>query len=72
MIAMACPNAKNINEMSKGELQKYQQLTLELTERRPGFRKEIVLIVIGCMVREMTKVKGHIKKCVMMIRLLQW
>ena len=40
----------------------YQHFAFEFRERRPGFRKEIVLIVIGCMLGGMKKVKGQIRK----------
>ena len=62
IIDMACPNEKNIDETNNGKLRKCQQLAFEFGERRPGFRIEIVPIVIGCMGGGMKKVKGQIWK----------
>ena len=46
---MACPSKKNVLKRNKEHRQKYQQLAFEIRERRPGYRVEVIPIVIGCM-----------------------
>ena len=46
---MTCPSEKNFLEKNKEKRQKYQQLAFEDRERRPGYRVEVIPIVIGCM-----------------------
>ena len=60
----ACHKKKNIDERNYGKLQKYQQLAFEFREGRPGFRKEIVTIVIGCIGGGMKKVKAQIRESI--------
>ena len=49
MVDMACPSEKDVLEKNKEKRQKYQQLAFEVRERRPGYRVEVIPIVIGCM-----------------------
>ena len=45
---MAFPSDKNVLEKNKKKRQKYQQLVFEARERRPGYRVEVIPIVIAC------------------------
>ena len=49
LIDMACPSEKNIKEKMNEKRHKYQQLAFEVRERRPGYRVEVIPVVIGCM-----------------------
>ena len=65
VIHMACPGEKNVLEKNEEKKLKYQQFAFELKERRPGYRVEVIPIVIGCMsgrvgvIRERVKVGSH-------------
>ena len=59
---MACPNQKNIGEKHREKLTKYQQLAFEMREKKPQYRVEIVLIVIGRLGRGMKQVECQVKK----------
>ena len=45
LVDMACPSEKNALEKNKEKRQKFQQLTFEIRERRPGYRVEVISIV---------------------------
>ena len=49
IVDMASPNEKNIGEKYREKLNKYQQLAVEIRDKRPEYRVEIVPIVIGCL-----------------------
>ena len=49
MVDIARPGEKNVLEKNKEKRLKYQQFAFELKERRPGYRVEVIPIVIGCM-----------------------
>ena len=61
---MACPMEKNIEEKRKEKLEKYQQLAFEIRERRPGFRVEIVPVIIGCLGGGMTDLEKQVGKLI--------
>ena len=46
---MACPIDQNINKKAKKKLRKYQQLTYEIRERKPGYHAKIIPVIVGCM-----------------------
>ena len=46
LIDMACPSEKNVNEKMNEKRQKYQQLAFEKRESRPGYKVEIVPVVM--------------------------
>ena len=50
LVDMALLSQMNVLEKNKEKRQKYQQLAFEVRERerRPGFRVEVIAIVIGC------------------------
>ena len=48
LVHMAFPSDKNVLEKNKKKRQKYQQLVFEARERRPGYRVEVIPIVIAC------------------------
>ena len=62
IVDMACPNEKNICEKYHEKLSKYQQLALEMREKRPEYRVEIVPIVIDCLGGGMEQVECQVKK----------
>ena len=62
IVDMACRNEKNIGEKHREKLNKYQQLAFEIREKRPGYRVEIVPIVIGCLGGGMKQVESQVKK----------
>ena len=49
LLDTACPHDNNRKENHREKLTKYQQLALEIRERRLRFRVEILPLVIGCM-----------------------
>ena len=59
---MACPSEKNVNEKMNEKRQKYQQLAFEIRERRPGYKVEIVPVVIGCMGGGAGVMKSQVRK----------
>ena len=64
IVDMACPMEKNIEEKRKEKLEKYQQLAFEIRERRPGFRVEIVPVIIGCLGGGMTDLEKQVGKLI--------
>ena len=46
LVDMACPSERNVLEKKKEKRQKYQQLAFEFV---PGWKMEVIPIVIGCM-----------------------
>jgi hypothetical protein len=49
LVDMACPSEKNVQEKMTEKRQKYQQLAFEIRERRPGYKVEIIPVIVGCM-----------------------
>ena len=64
IVDMACPNEKNIGEKHREKLTNNQQLAFEMQEKRPGYRVEIVPIVIGCLGGGMKQVECQVKKII--------
>lgn len=62
LVDMACPSEKNVNEKMNEKRQKYQQLAFEIRERRPGYKVEIVPVVIGCMGGGAGVMKAQVRK----------
>ena len=62
LVDMACPSEKNVNEKMNEKRQKYQQLAFEIRERRPGYKVEIVPVVIGCMGGGAGVMKSQVRK----------
>ena len=46
---MTCFRDQNSNKKVKEKLLKCQQLAYEAWKRRPAYRVEVILVVIGCM-----------------------
>ena len=61
LVDMACPSEKNVLEKNK-ENNKYQQLAFEVRERRPGYRVQVIPIVIECMGGEVGVLKEQVRK----------
>ena len=59
MVDMACPSESRIQEKSRKELQKYQQLAFESRERRPRYKVEVLPVVVGCMGGGALKLDAH-------------
>ena len=65
LVDMACPSEKNIQEKMTEKRQKYQQLAFEVRERRPGYRVEVIPVVIGCMGGGAGLMKEQVEKILM-------
>ena len=65
LVDMACPSEKNIHEKMAEKRQKYQQLAFEVRERRPGYRVEVIPVVIGCMGGGAGIMKEQVEKILM-------
>ena len=65
LIDMACPSENNIHEKTNEKRQKYQQLAFEIRERRPGYRVEVIPVVIGCMGGGTGMMRGQVEKILM-------
>ena len=44
---MTCPSENNVDAKLAEKLQKYQQLSFEIRQRRPGYNVMTIPIVIG-------------------------
>ena len=64
IVDMACPHDSNIDGKYQEKISKYQQLAFELRERRPGYRIEVVPIVLGCMGTGVSKLRESINKLI--------
>ena len=64
LLDMSCPHDNNVEEKHREKLTKYQQLAYEIRERRPGFRVEVLPLVIGCMGSGADKLEKQISKLV--------
>ena len=62
LVDMACPRDKNVLEKKKENRQKYQQLVFEIRERRPGYRVEVIPIVMGCMSGGVRVMREQVRK----------
>ena len=49
LIDMACPSENNVDANHVEKLKKYQELALEIRERRPGYNVMIIPNVVGCL-----------------------
>ena len=61
IIDMACPGERNIETKRNEKIQKYQQLSFEIRERREHYNVKVIPAVIGCCGGGMKKFKSDIK-----------
>jgi hypothetical protein len=64
IVDMACPSESRIQEKLREKLQKYQQLAFEIRERRPGYKVEVLPVVVGCMGGGALRLKEQVKRIV--------
>lgn len=64
LVDMACPAEANIEKKISEKIQKYQQLAYEVRERRPGYKVEIVPVVLGCMGGGVTRMRDCVRKII--------
>jgi hypothetical protein len=62
LVDMACPAEANIDKKISEKLQKYQQLAYEIRERRPGYRVEVIPVVLGCMGGGITRMRNYVRR----------
>ena len=59
---MSWPQDKNIEEVTRIKMQKYQQLAFETTEKKPRYAVEVVPVIIGCLGGNMEKTDKVVAK----------
>jgi hypothetical protein len=64
ILDMACPNEKNRKEKHREKLQKYQQLCFETREKRPGYKVEMIPLVVGCLGGGITDLEKQVQKII--------
>ncbi len=64
IVDMACPQEQNCEKTTRTKLDKYKQIAFETREKRPGYRVEVVPVIIGCLGGNMRKVKDAIGRVI--------
>ena len=49
IVGMSCPQKKNVEEVTRNKMQKYQQLAFDTRGKRPGYAVKVALVIIGCL-----------------------
>ena len=64
LVDLACPQEDNIQAKEMEKRKKYQQLSFEIRERRPGYHVEVLPLIIGSLGGGVKRLELQIKKVI--------